>query len=260
MKKYVHVLFLFLVCLNGWAQTSKRREILRDYHIKKILSYHINSVGDPGYLHRISYINDSGLVVQDIWLNRKQDTSSINTYKYDEQNREIVFEILSDEKKIIYTSSYKKINESETEIIETCDGNTRVKVIREKTKGHKFKRFVYVDSRLVGNETTKGNKIIATYRGGPLAGTTTTTAYLDSKGNVTRLYSKTFRKATVRVIGGGTDPETGTLIERKKYKTKKSIGRTTVNYEYNDIGLITKKEFRNKDFKCDTFQYLTEAE
>lgn len=274
MKKYTFLVLLFILSLNSAAQSSNRRTILRDNHIKKILTYFKDSIGDPGYLMEIVFLNDSGLIAKKVFLNRKQDTIEAITYRYNEENLEVYCEDVFNGKSKIWTTSYRKLSDSESESSTTCNGVTTISTSKEKRTKQKLEYWYYYDGKLTLYEFSEKRSGLKTfdekgstqkcwhYKNGKFVGSEITqnnlriskfktskkrksvqTSYLDPNGNVMK-ERRIFYDQAKQSIGGyqEIDTETGKVTkDTRKSKTFKYAEEQLTAYEYNEMGLVKRK-------------------
>lgn len=260
MKNFMYA-FLLFICLNLTAQVEKDRIILRDNRIKKILTFHKDSIGDAGYLREISYVNDSGLVVEATWLNRAQDTTGQDVIKYDEHNLEMEFHSTVNGKSIISTTTRAQKGKYTitTETLTTQEGSIRT--IKCKITRNKKRYWRYSNNQLISKETRKKNELISWYTKGNLIKAKTKFYFNDSNQMVKSITVSNYKHKRM--------PKEVIDLDAvdKKYLGRRYTRKYITMYEYNEMNLRTKKESRLTNstkknqkgtYSCESFQYFTE--
>ncbi len=243
--RFLFLSFLFFA-LNSVSQTSeKERIILRDNHIKRILTYYNDTSEDSKYLSSICFLNDSGLVAKELWLRRNGDTINSYSSQYDSHNRIILYQAYG---KNPFITIYDYPKKGATRIIQNSRDTTINNYHRYiEFKGKKrilcffflngqFKKLYRITKKdsYIRYHTRKFNKLKTSV--------VKTVEYLDNDKNIIR--ACTIYKSKIKVVTGGyTQTETATGIT-EDHSIKKKIAQISefeCSYEYNAMKLLSKR-------------------
>jgi hypothetical protein len=264
---------LFSSQTGGFAQTTKRT-LLRDNHIKKVLTFTVDKQNEPKYLSRIAFVNDSGLIYKSVSLNQKQDTTERSFSKYDSLHREIYYKtVYGPDSTVTYT--YEYLNEGGVITSVSFFGHESKEFVKANRKKRKeifhyysndkhrqtviYKRKKHFWTVVVKRKTAKPKK-------------TKGKEYFDSKGNVIKSTSVSRFKERVTVGGYRIDNADGKVEkDRMKYAIYRHKDIRTKTFEYNELNFRIKEIYHpspdysrpgyhssGQQYLCFMYEYLKE--